>query len=61
MQKQEQAAEAGERFAKDIYFKPYTLTSGFGSTQYTPTGTYESQLASPFYNAQIAALGGATN
>ena len=55
------AAAAGERFAKDIYFKPYTLTSGFGATQYEPTGTYQSQLASPFYNAQIAALSGATN
>jgi len=58
----QQAAQAGERYAKDIYFKPYTLTSGFGTTSYTPdTGAYSSQLASPFYNAQIAALGGATN
>lgn len=54
-----QAAEAGERYAKDVYFKPYTMTTGFGATA-GDDGAYSSSLASPFYNAQAAALGGAT-
>jgi hypothetical protein len=57
----QQAAEAGERFAKDVYFKPYTLTSGFGTAEYTPTGTYTSELAPMFYTPQAVSLLGATN
>lgn len=53
------AAEAGERFAKDVYFRPYTMTSGFGVSQYTPD-QYSSELAPQFYGAQAAALGGAS-
>lgn len=55
----QQAAEAGERYAKDVYFRPYTMTSGFGVSQYTPD-QYSSELAPQFYGAQAAALGGAT-
>lgn len=54
------AVDAGERYAKDVYFKPYTLTSGFGTTT-GGEGGYTSSLAPQFYNAQAAALGGATN
>lgn len=53
------AAAAGERYAQDIYFRPYTMTSGFGTSSYTPD-SYTSELAPQFYDAQAAALGGAT-
>lgn len=55
----QQAAEAGERYAKDVYFRPYTMTSGFGTSSYSPD-SYSSQLAPQFYGAQAAALGGAS-
>lgn len=54
------AVEAGDRYAKDVYFRPYTMTTGTGVTQYTPD-SYESQLNQPFYDAQAAGLGTATN
>lgn len=54
-----EAAQAGERYAKDVYFRPYTMTSGFGVSQYTPD-SYASELAPQFYGAQAAALGGAS-
>lgn len=54
------AVAAGERFAKDVYFRPYTMTTGTGVTQYTPD-SYEAQLNQPFYDAQSAGLSTATN
>jgi len=54
------AREAGERYAKDVYFRPYTMTSGFGTSQYT-SDSYQSRLADPFYNVQMGALTGAGN
>lgn len=56
----EAAVKAGERYAGDIYFRPYTMTTGTGVTRYTPD-SYESRLNAPFYDAQTAGLGTATN
>jgi len=55
-----QAVEAGDRYAKDVYFRPYTMTTGTGVTKYTPD-SYESKLNQPFYDAQTAGLSTATN
>lgn len=55
-----QAVEAGEKYAKDVYFRPYTMTTGTGVTQYTPD-SYESKLNQPFYDAQSGALATSSN
>jgi len=55
-----EAARAGERFAKDVYFRPYTMTTGTGANRYTPD-TYEARLNQPFYNAQAGSLATSSN
>lgn len=46
MQAGGEAVQAGERFAKDVYFKPYTMTTGQGTTSYTD-GQYTAELSDP--------------
>ena len=65
----EAAVAAGNRYAKDVYFKPYTMTSGYGRTTYDPSsGTTASSLSAPYSTAEAAGLttalqgyGGASN
>jgi hypothetical protein len=62
LQAGQDAVNAAERFAKEVYFKPYTMISGTGQTSYDPaTGTWKSSLSAPFQGAQDVALSGATN
>lgn len=56
------AQATADRYAKEVYFKPYTMISGTGETSYDPeTGTWKSALSEPFQGAQDVALSGATN
>lgn len=51
-----QAQAVADRYAKDVPFKPYTMTSGYGSSTYDPTtGTTTTGLADPY--AGMEALG----
>lgn len=62
MQAGKAARDAANRFAQEVYFKPYTMISGTGQTSYDPsTGTWQSELSAPFQGAQDVALSGATN
>lgn len=56
------AQATADRYAKEVYFKPYTMTSGTGTTSYDPTtNAWTSALSAPFQGAQDVALAGATN
>jgi hypothetical protein len=56
------AQATADRYAKEVYFKPYTMTSGIGTTSYDPTtNAWTSALSAPFQGAQDVALSGATN
>lgn len=54
-----QAIEAGNRYAKDVYFKPYSMTTGSGTTSYDPESGYSTQLSSPYQAMQSQAQQGA--
>jgi hypothetical protein len=46
-------------YAEKSYFRPYTVTTGFGQTSYTPEGGYISQLSQPYQNILGTSLAGA--
>jgi hypothetical protein len=56
------ATGVADKYAQEVYFKPYTMISGTGETSYDPeTGKWKSALSQPFQGAQDVALSGATN
>lgn len=65
--KAQQGAASGARgvadkYAQEVYFKPYTMISGTGTTSYdADKNQYTSELSAPFQGAQDVALAGATN
>lgn len=56
----EAIAEAKRR-ADQTYFKPYTVTTGTGSTSFDPSSGYSTQLNLPYQQIMGTALGGAQN
>lgn len=46
-------------YAQKAYFKPYTVTTGFGTTGYTPEGGFTSQLSQPYQDIMGTSLAGA--
>jgi len=49
------------RYAEQAYFKPYTVTTGSGTSGYTSGGDFYSQLSAPYQQVLGSALGGAGN
>lgn len=52
---------ASARYADEAYFKPYTVTTGSGTSGYTSGGDFYSQLSEPYQQVLGSALGGAGN
>tara|TARA_R110002153_G_scaffold171205_1_gene323990 strand:+ start:175 stop:1149 length:975 start_codon:yes stop_codon:yes gene_type:complete len=53
-------AEAAKR-AEDVYFKPYTYTTGSGSTSYDPESGYSAEMSPAYQELLGSTLGGAQN
>ena len=60
-QMSKEAIQAAKEAAGKTYFKPYTVTTGTGTTSYSPDGGYSTQLSQPYQNIMGTALGGAQN
>jgi len=54
-----EAVAAGNRYAQDVYFKPYTMTTGSGQTSYSPSSGFQSTLSTPYQAMQAQAQMGA--
>jgi len=46
-------------YAEKAYFRPYTVTTGFGQTSYTPDGGFQSRLSQPYQDILGTSLAGA--
>ena len=57
----DQMKGVASRYADQAYFRPYTVTTGFGSTGYTPDGGYTSTLSQPYQDILGSSLAGAGN
>lgn len=55
------AQATADRYAKDVYFKPYTMTSGYGQSTYNPeTGATTTSLADPYAGMEQLGLASGT-
>jgi len=55
----DQMKEVAREYADKAYFRPYTVTTGFGTTGYTPDGGFTSALSQPYQDIMGTSLAGA--
>lgn len=51
-----QAQAVADRYAKDVYFKPYTVTSGYGTTTRDGSGATTTSLSAPYSDMEALGL-----
>lgn len=57
----EAAVARARELGKEAVFKPFTMTTGSGTSQYLGDGNYQSTLSAPYQQILASSLGGAGN
>jgi len=57
----DQMKGVAREYADKAYFRPYTVTTGYGQTSYTPDGGFQARLSQPYQDILGTSLAGAGN